>query len=162
MKKYLLVVTTYLFLFLFPITGYSSESSIKGNGDFLSTIFFILVSAFIGYFIGAIGAAKAFREEKQKAYGEILSPIFKMAYHPEDSVDEKEFSRALSKVWLFGNKEVAKKIDYAVSILHRGSGNIMEAFQEAVVEMSKDIQFWPWQKLEPKDVRHLYTRVRKN
>ena len=36
-----------------------------------------------------------------------------------------------------------------------------EALQDAIAEMRKDIQFCQWQKLNPKDVNHLYTKISK-
>ena len=120
-------------------------------------IFLVLISGFIGW---AVGYVKSFRDEKQKAYGEILPPILKMVYNPESSVDEKEFSKALSKLWIYGSKKVTQKMENALLIMHDPCrGDVTSALQETVVEMRKDIQIWPWQYLEPKDVNHLYTRV---
>lgn len=111
-----------------------------------------------GYFVGV---AKTFREEKQKAYEEILPVVLKVAYNPEQK-DEEGFGKALSKLWLYGSKEVANKMDEAVSILHDPKrGNITEALQEAVAEMRRDIQILPWQKIEPKKVKHLYSKIGK-
>ncbi len=55
-----------------------------------------VLSAIVGYLFGA---AKFFREQKQKAYAEILPPIVKMAFDSRSS-SETEFSRALTKLWL--------------------------------------------------------------
>ena len=154
-----------IFLVMVLILGLVNEASASGllGKDFKAafwTFFFLIISGIIGYVVGTV---KSFREEKQKAYGEILPPILKMVYHPQDETDEKEFGRALSKLWLYGNKKVTKKMDRAVSILHNHSrGNIGEALQEAVVEMRKDIQIWSWQMLETNDVKHLYTRIMKS
>jgi hypothetical protein len=118
----------------------------------------VLFSAFVGYLFGA---AKSFREEKQKAYGELLPPIIKMAYSPQ-SADETEFSRALMKLWLYGSKKVTLKMEHAVSILHHPTrGNATKAFQEAIVEMRADIQIWPWQRIKPEEVNHLYTSIKR-
>lgn len=115
-----------------------------------------ILSILVGYWVGRISS---FREYKQKAYIELLPPILKMAYDP-DSSNEGEFSKALSKLWLYGSKDVTKKMERAVSILHNHRrGNLTEAFQKAIVAMRKDIQIAPWQKLEAKDVNHLYTKI---
>jgi hypothetical protein len=120
-------------------------------------LFFIILSGVIGYIIGAI---KSFREEKQKAYGEIIPPILKMAYNPQDSIDEKEYAKALSKLWLYGSKKVTSKMEMALKLMHDHSkGNVTRALQEAVAEMRKDIQLFSFQKLRPEDVNHLYTRI---
>ena len=65
------------------------------------SIFSLVFSALIGY---VVGAAKAFREQKQKAYTEILPPILKFAYDKESDIDEKEFSKALGIMWLYGSR----------------------------------------------------------
>ena len=115
-----------------------------------------LISILFGYWVGRI---RSFREQKQKIYLELLPPILQMGYDPK-SANEEEFSRALSKLWLYGSKDVTKKMERAVSILHKPSrGNLTEAFQNAVVSMRNDLQVWPWQKIEPKDVNHLYTKI---
>jgi len=120
-------------------------------------LFFIILSGIIGYIVGAI---KSFREEKQKAYGEIIPPILKMTYNPEDTKDEKEYSKALSKLWLYGSKKVTQKMEMALQIMHTPSmGDVTKALQEAVVEMRKDIQLFSFQNLRPEDVNHLYTRI---
>ena len=116
----------------------------------------VLFSALVGYWAGT---AKSFREQKQKAYAEILPPIIKMAYDPQPS-DATEFSRALMKLWLYGSKKVTREMECAVSILHHPErGSVTKAFQEAIVEMRADIQFWPWQKIKPEEVNHLYTSI---
>lgn len=116
-------------------------------------LFFIIFSGIVGYIVGAI---KSFREEKQKAYGEIIPPILKMAYNPQDSMDEKEYSKALSKLWLYGNKSVAQKMERALEIMHDHSkGDVTKALQEAIIEMRKDVQLFSYQNLRPEDVNHL-------
>ncbi len=148
----------FLILFsIFFVQDSSASSSPNEGGTFISTILFILVSGLAGY---VVGTAKAFREEKQRVYGEIIPPILKMAYHPETSEDEKEFSKALSKLWLYGSKDAARKMNRAVSILHDPQkGDITKAFQEAIAEMRKDIQLLPWKKLDASEVNHFYTRI---
>ena len=66
----------------------------------------ILLSAILGYLFATF---KTFREEKQKAYSELLPIIVKMLYDPQPSI-ESEFSKSLMKLWLYGNKDVVKKI----------------------------------------------------
>jgi hypothetical protein len=129
----------------------------KGIENISWNLFFIILSGVVGYVVGAI---KSFREEKQKAYGEIIAPILKMAYNPQDSIDEKEYSKALSKLWLYGSKGVTRKMEAALEIMHDHSkGDVTRALQEAVAEMRKDIQLSPFQKLKPHDVNHLYTKI---
>ena len=149
-----------IYVFLIAITWPSNifaADSDKSQENVLWSIVLIVLSGIIGYFVGAI---KSFREEKQKAYGEIIPPILKMAYNPQDIKDEQDYSKALSKLWLYGSKGVAQKMESALKIMHDPSkGNVTKALQEAVVEMRKDIQLWPWQKLKQEDVNHLYTRI---
>jgi hypothetical protein len=129
----------------------------KGSDDIPWSIFLIVLSGIIGYVVGAI---KSFREEKQKAYGEIIPPLLKMAYNPQDSRDEKEYSKALAKLWLYGSKKVTRKMEYALELLHNPTrGDVTNALQEAIVEMRRDIQLFSWQTLKPEDVGHLYTRI---
>ena len=124
--------------------------------SYLLQIAIVLISALLGYFLGV---AKSFREEKQRAYGEILPAILKVAYHPERK-DEEDFGKALSKLWLYGNRKVTQKMDNAVSILHdHKRGDITKALQEAVIQMRKDVQILPWQNIKPEEVKHLYTRI---
>jgi cytochrome c oxidase subunit IV len=121
-------------------------------------LFFIIISAIIGYIVGTM---KSFREEKQKAYGEIIPPIAKLAYHPQNTVDEKEYSKAVFKLWLFGSKKVASRVEEALQIIHdpkRGNEKT-RALQEAIAEMRKDTQIWSWQQVKPEDVKHIYTVI---
>ena len=53
--------------------------------EIILMVIFVLFSGLVGYFVGT------FREEKQRAYAEILSPILQMAYNPSKA-DEGEFS----------------------------------------------------------------------
>ncbi len=120
-------------------------------------IIIIIISGLIGFIVGSI---KAFREAKQNAYKEILPPIINMAYNPQPNDENKEFNRALALVWIYADKKVAKKMDKVVSIIiNRNRGDITKALQEVIVEMRKDIQLWSNQRLKPKDVNHLYTKV---
>lgn len=131
------------------ITGTITKSTI--------TVLSILFSALVGYLIGTV---KSFRDEKQKAYGELLPLIVKMAYKPSPD-DEKDFNKALNKLWLYANKEVAFKVDKVASILVDPTrGNKVEAIQQAIVAMRKDIHHkWPFSKIKPDEVKHLYMRI---
>ena len=127
------------------------------SGENIWGIFLIILSGIIGYVVGTV---KSFREAKQKAYGDIIPPILKMTYNPQDVADEKEYSSALSKLWLYGSKKVTKKMEKALGIMHNPStGDVTKSLQEAVVEMRKDIQIFSWQKINPEDVGHLYTGI---
>lgn len=127
--------------------------------EYILPFIYIIVSAFIGYLFGS---ARSFRDEKQKAYSELLPPILKMAYDP-DVKDEAEFSKGLCKLWLYGSRAVTQKVEEALSILHNPEkGNATEFFQKAIVAMRDDIQILPWQKIKPKDVNHLYTKITQN
>ena len=118
-----------------------------------------LTAIFTGIIGYLVGACKAFREAKQKAYQEILPPIVKMAYRSRQA-DEGDFCEALSKLWLYGSKTVTKKMDDALYIIHDPTkGDISTALQEVIAEMRKDIQIVPWQKLKPDDVGHIFTRI---
>lgn len=125
-------------------------------GKYAIPIISVIFSGVIGYFLGAV---KSFRDEKQTAYGAILPPVIKMAYHPE-KMSEPDFNKALTKLWLYGSKTVIKKMDWAVSILiDRRRGNLPKALQEATVAMRKDIQISPLQRIKPEEVKHLYARI---
>jgi uncharacterized protein YggE len=64
------------------------------------------------------------------------------------------------KLWLYGNSRVTTLVDTAVArMLDSSRGNATEALQEAIVEMRRDIQLLPWQRLKANDVQHLYLRV---
>lgn len=96
----------------------------------------ILFSALVGY---ALGAAKAFRDAKLKAYEEILPPIVKVAFEPDKS-DQPDFNKALLKLWLFASRKVALKMDHALSILVKPErGDAKKALQQAIAEMRADI-----------------------
>jgi len=115
-----------------------------------------VLTAFAGYYAGRL---KTFREGKQKAYEEIIPVVLKVAYHPE-SKDEVEFNKVLSKLWLYGSRGVALKMDYAISIMiNHSRGDLTAAFQEAVVEMRKDIQPPYARRVEPQEVKHIYSRI---
>jgi hypothetical protein len=116
-----------------------------------------LITGLIGYFVGR---CKAFREAKQKAYQEMLPPIIKMAFRSQQA-DEGQLCEALVKLWLYGSKTVTRKVDHVLYIAHdHRRGNVTKALQEAIIKMRKDIQIWPWQKLKPDEVQHIFTRIR--
>lgn len=115
-----------------------------------------VVTALAGYYAGRF---KTFREGKQKAYEEIIPIVLKVAYHRE-AEDEREFNKALARLWLYGSRSVALKMDYAISIMIKGSrGNITTALQEAVVEMRKDIQLPYVRRVKTQEVKHIYSRI---
>ncbi len=136
----------------------AENASSNNTGDFLWGILLVVLSGLIGY---SVGVLKAFREYKQKVYQEILVPILRMVYKSNrGDEEERDFNQSLAKLWLYANKDVARKTDRAVSILHKPSrGNLGEALQEAVAAMRRDIQIWPCQKLDPSEVKHLYTQL---
>lgn len=119
----------------------------------------VILSAILGYLFARF---RAFREEKQRAYSELLPIIVRMLYDPKPTI-ETDFSRSLMKLWLYANNRVAVKLDHAVGLFHKPEkrGEVTKALQEAIVEMRRDIQIWPWQRLKPDDVRHLYTKIAK-
>lgn len=124
----------------------------------LPGILIAIISGTIGYLVGLI---KTFRDGKQKAYSELLPPILKMAYDPKSEQDEKEFSAALAKLWLYGSKDVVENMKFAISIINDSRrGNSTEALQKAVISMRKDIQPFFWQRLKYEDVKFLYTKLK--
>jgi hypothetical protein len=114
------------------------------------------VSVLLGYLVGS---AKFFRESKHKAYQELLPPMVRMVYNPE-SADEAVYNQALMKLWLYGKKGVAKKMDFAVAcILDPSRGDATKALQEAISKMRADIQLLWWQRIPPEDIEHLFLRI---
>jgi len=152
------------FFYFKPLSAFliSQEPGLGNVGGFAKgtiAVLSILFSAVVGYLVGAV---KSFRDEKQKAYSEILPPIVRMVYSSNPTQDdEKEFNNALAKLWLYANREVAFKLDRVASILvDRTRGNMTEAVQEAIVAIRKDIHHkWPLSKIEPNEVKHLYMRI---
>lgn len=155
-----LVVTTLLVSAIPVLDTFASSSEAPDNDLFWKIVLIavsVVLTGVIGYFIGTI---KIYREEKHKAYGEMIPPILKMAYHPQDAKDEQEYSKALVKLWLYGSKEVALKMEEALKIMHNpATGNVTKALQDVVAAARRDIQLWPWQSLKPQDINHLYTRI---
>ena len=156
MKKKILFLLLILILIQVSLVFADENATSNNTGDVLLGIFLVVLSGLTGY---GVGVLKAFREYKQKVYQEILVPILRMVYKSDrGEQEEREFNQSLAKLWLYANKDVARKTDKAVSILHKPSrGNLGEALQEAVAAMRRDIQIWPWQKIDPSEVKHLYT-----
>lgn len=126
----------------------------------LFNIILAIFSGIVGYYIGL---AKTFYEGKQKAYSELLPPILRMAFNGESIQDEKDFNSALAKLWLYGSKDVTKKMDTVIGIIHdKSRGNLVSAAQIAVIAMRQDIQLACMQRLKPEDVNHLYTELKKS
>lgn len=122
-----------------------------------ATVIIAGLTGLIGYIVGTL---KVFREAKQKAYQEILPPIINIAFR-SSQMNEGEFSDALCKLWLYASKKITKKMDHALRIAHKPTrGDMIKALQEVIVEMRKDIQPFPWQRIKPDDVGHLFTRIR--
>ncbi len=119
-----------------------------------TTLIVIALLALLGFFFGAI---KFFREEKQKAYRELLPPIIRWSFRPTEGL-EKEFNEATCKLLLYGNKDVAKKLDPVLSIMIKPSrGDLIKAYQELIAAMREDIQILPWQRLKPEKIKHFYS-----
>lgn len=120
-----------------------------------------IITGAVGYFVGA---AKTFREAKQNAYAKISPSVIRMVFETAPTKkDESEFNQAPSKVWLYGNREVAIKIDRVAEILaDQSRDDIVKASQEAVIAVRQDIQeFWKFgsHKIEPKEVKHHHMRI---
>lgn len=116
----------------------------------------IFFSAFAGYFLGA---AKIFREQKLKAYEEILPPLIKVAFDPDIS-DQSDFNKALLLFWLFANRKVALKMDQALAkLVRKERDDASRELQEVIAEMRADIQLLRWQTIKPEEVKHFYTKI---
>ncbi|MBM4278536.1 MAG: hypothetical protein FJ130_11760 [Deltaproteobacteria bacterium] len=79
-----LVIGFILGFFFRPILAFILvySAGAKLTDDFANIIIgmlSILFSGIVGYLVGSV---KSFREEKQRAYGELLPPIVRMAYNP--------------------------------------------------------------------------------
>ncbi|OGP73162.1 MAG: hypothetical protein A2V86_14780 [Deltaproteobacteria bacterium RBG_16_49_23] len=122
-----------------------------------TTFLVVFFTALVSY---AFGRAKTFLEAKQRAYVEILPIILKVAYTGKTE-DQEEFNKAVAKLWIYGNRKVAKKADRVLSILVKPTrGDLTRALQEVIVEMRKDVQFiFIWQRLKPEEVNHIFMRI---
>ena len=125
-------------------------------GGVVLLIVSIILSGVVGYIVGA---AKTFREQKLKAYSEILPILVKTAFDLDNS-DQREFNKAILGCWLFASKKVAQKVNDAHKILIKHQrGDCMKALQEVIASMRADIQFWPTQRLKPEEIDHIATRL---
>jgi hypothetical protein len=84
-----------------------------------------------------------------------------MVYQIENQNDIKVFNIVLIKLWLYANSKVAKKMEEELSIIHDHEklNKRTEKLQEVIMLMRKDIQLWPCQELNSKDLNHIYTHV---
>jgi len=121
----------------------------------IAKVTILIIGALLGYFFGHI---RDFREKKQKVYSETLPIIIRALFHPNKEI-EKIFNESIVILWLYANKKVARKLEKAISSFHHPERyeNTVELLQETIVEMRKDIQISPLQKLKPKEVNHFYT-----
>jgi len=127
----------------------------------MTEILCALIGLFLGYQLAVI---KPFWEEKQRVYREILPVFQKMAYEAEQ-LDPRELNKALVTLWLYGSTRAALAMNRVVSIrIKPERGNLIEALQEAIIEMRKDIHRWswswpPWKTLKADDISHLYIQI---
>ena len=127
--------------------------------ELIAGIVLALIAGISGYLIGS---AHVFRDQKQRAYTEIVPPIIKVAYDRNLSdEDEKEFNRALLLLWIYASRDVALKWEEVLKIIHGHDigKKITVAIQEAIVSMRDDIQLSPRQKIFPREVNHFYTHI---
>lgn len=114
-----------------------------------------LASGIIGFFLGRI---KEFRESKQKIYSLILPDIMAKCFNPEGCKEEK-YNSALILSWIYSNKKVAKQINKIESLIVKPErGDIIKEVQDLINKIRKDIQPFPWQRLQVSEFEHLYTR----
>jgi len=125
--------------------------------NFIDTLIIVLISSVFGF---SLGRFKEFRENKHKAYSSILPDIIKSYFMGEDF----EFNKSMILSWLYSNKKVAIKLDRIASIMtktNHSSEEIIEELQNLTVEMRRDIQPFPWQRLRADDVKHIYMKFEK-
>jgi hypothetical protein len=77
---------------------------------------------------------------------------------PPEKRDSKQYRGALSKMWIYARKDVAQKLDVAISYtVDPKRGKFIPAMQEAIAAMRKDIQPW-WRfnerKIKATDIKH--------
>ena len=119
----------------------------------------IIVTIVVGIVGYVVGVMKSFREQKLRAYEEIMPVFIRAAFNPSSMTDEKEFNQALIKLWLFAGRKVALKFNDALACLvDPKRGDPTEALQSAIAQMRSDIQWAPWHRVSPKEVGHFYTR----
>jgi len=67
----------------------------------------LIIGTLLGYIFGR---ARDFREQKQRVYSEILPILIRTVFHPGKGI-EKDFNKSLAKLWLYANKNVARKME---------------------------------------------------
>jgi len=113
--------------------------------NILLPIILVVVGYLFGHFLGSL---KFFHEHKLRMYEEALPALLRYLFTPGGGEIENKFNQALSKMWLYGNKDVCDKMDEAITKRMKPSqGNFVPALQEFILEMRKDIQpIWRWKK----------------
>jgi hypothetical protein len=126
---------------------------------FWESVVTIIISGILGFYFGKF---KEFRESKQRIYSSILPDIIELCYKPENNKEEK-YNSAVILSWIYSNKKVAKQLDKIASILiNPERGEITKEVQNLIIEIRKDTQPFPWQRLKVSEVKHIYTRFIKN
>ena len=118
-----------------------------------------IVTGLVGY---VLGRSKTFYEAKQQAYEQVAPVLLKAVYELEVA-DKRQLNEAQAKIWLYGNRSVALKMDRVMAIIMVPSrGDRTKASQELMVEMRNDIQavIPSRKKIAPEEVKHLYTHVK--
>jgi len=118
-----------------------------------------IVTGLVGY---VLGRSKTFYEAKQQAYEQVTPVLLKAVYELEVA-DKRQLNEAQAKIWLYGNRSVALKMDRVMAIIMVPSrGDRTKASQELMVEMRNDIQavIPSRKKIAPEEVKHLYTHVK--
>lgn len=128
------------------------------NSNLLSTLLPYLIpilTAILGYYIGSY---KFFREQVLRIYEEILPEIMVFLSDPPEKRESKKYRAALAKMWIYARKDVARKLDVAISYtVDPNRGEFIPAMQVAISAMRRDIQPW-WRRRERKidadDIKH--------
>jgi hypothetical protein len=129
--------------------------------DFVWTIGLAVLTAVLGYFVGSV---KFFKEHQLRMYGEALPALLRLTFDPQPGQTEQDFNAALSKVWLYGSKDVCTKLDWAIGCrLVPDRGNFIEEMKKTIVEIRKDIQ--PWWRLKQRGLAtnapgHFYIQIK--
>lgn len=122
-------------------------------------VFLVIISATLAYLFGRM---KSFREAKQRAYSELLPGILKGVFDAKP-IHEDEFNKSIHLLILYSNKRVFNKMENVLKIIHskesKAREELIESLQEAIAEMRKDIQVLPWQKIDSREIKHLYTKT---
>lgn len=121
-----------------------------------------IVTGFLGLFIGhVLSVSNSLREQKAKIYGEILPALLKAVYSGKpQKPDISQLNLAISKLWLYADKEVAQTMDKALGILvDPNRGDLGKELKYTIILMRNDVQL-PWkrheQELNPDEFTHLY------